>query len=79
MTPDQIAAAGQSLQVLTRDGRRVQLEYVKLGRELRTSRQALARFIAAITPAAEQPNQPTPAERQKSAEAAMRGMQAAGA
>jgi hypothetical protein len=68
--------------IVLRDGTRVHLEAVRVGRELRTSRAAWVRFLAATSAtlnAGSTPPAPTPTERRKSAEQAMRALEAMGA
>jgi hypothetical protein len=64
------------------DGTRVKLEAVKVGRELRTSREAWQRFLTATSaPLGDAAGIPpaTPAVRRNAAEAAARELAAAGA
>jgi hypothetical protein len=62
------------------DGRLVRLEAVRLGRKWVTSRQALQRFVGALTPAprdnSASPPTRTPRQRQQASERAARRLEA---
>jgi hypothetical protein len=62
-----------------RDGRRVVLETVKIGSRIFTSREAVARFIEALSEAPPTATPPrTPAARRKASERAARELDALG-
>ena len=61
------------------DGRRVRLEHVRAGGKLLTSAESVARFFTALTDEAPTVVTPSPVERRKAAESAMKELEAAGA
>jgi len=62
-----------------RDGRRVRLEHVRVGRELRTSRAAMSRFMAALSEVpGDEKEVPTAAARRKASEVANAELQRMG-
>lgn len=66
------------------DGRRVKLEAVRVGGRWLTSRGAVARFVAALTPASDPdtstpPASRTPAARKRASEKAVAALKAMGA
>ena len=58
--------------IIAQNGDRVKLEFVKCGGRLLTSKQALERFVAALTTSSRQPEIRTPTARNRANEVAQK-------